>query len=266
MKFKQSLASSLAAIGLCASGLVAAQVDENLPNYQRVSGISGNLSSVGSDTLNNLMTLWAEEFAKFYPNVNIQIQGAGTSTAPPALIEGTSNFGPMSRPMRDSEQRAFEERFGYAADRWFRWRLTWLPCTSTSDNPIEEHERSSRSTRCSPRPAHAATSSDIRTWGDLGMSGGWAGRDITHLRPQRGVGHLRLSSVRWRCVAVTSSRAPSTSSPVPRRWCVGWSRLSNGIGYSGIGYRTSGVRVVPLASGTSGTEYFEADCRQCRHG
>jgi phosphate transport system substrate-binding protein len=56
--------------------------------------VSGNLSSIGSDTLNNLMTLWAEDFNKFYPNVNIQIQGAGSSTAPPAITEGTANLAP----------------------------------------------------------------------------------------------------------------------------------------------------------------------------
>jgi len=119
MTTKKSLVLGVvAALGMSVS-IASAEVDPNLPNYERVSGISGNLSSVGSDTLNNLMTLWAEEFAKFYPNVNIQIQGAGTSTAPPALTEGTSNFGPMSRPMRDSEQRAFED-VGATRPRWFR--------------------------------------------------------------------------------------------------------------------------------------------------
>ena len=105
-------AGALAAAVTASAGAIAqaVQVDPNLPTYERVSGVSGNLTSIGSDTLNNLMTLWAEEFRTFYPNVNIQIQGAGTSTAPPALVEGTSNFGPMSRTMRDSESAAFEER------------------------------------------------------------------------------------------------------------------------------------------------------------
>ena len=100
------------------SGLVAsfstsaAEVDPGLQSYERVSGISGNLSSVGSDTLANLMTLWTESFKQAYPNVNIQVQAAGSSTAPPALTEGTSNFGPMSRMMKDKEIEAFERRFG----------------------------------------------------------------------------------------------------------------------------------------------------------
>ena len=88
-------------------------VDPNIPKYSVASGVSGNLSSVGSDTLANLMTLWAEEFKRFYPNVNIQIQAAGSSTAPPALTEATSNLGPMSRKMKDKEIEAFEKRYGY---------------------------------------------------------------------------------------------------------------------------------------------------------
>ena len=76
-----------------------ADVDADLISYSKASGVSGNISSIGSDTLANLMTLWAEEFKRLYPNVNIQIQAAGSSTAPPALTEGTSNFGPMSRAL-----------------------------------------------------------------------------------------------------------------------------------------------------------------------
>ena len=60
-------------------------LDPALPGYKAVSGVSGNLNSIGSDTLNNLMTLWAEGFKKAYPNVNIQIEGKGSSTAPPAM-------------------------------------------------------------------------------------------------------------------------------------------------------------------------------------
>ncbi len=107
MKLKRMFAAvTFAAAGLAASSSFAA-VDQTLEDYQRVGGVSGNLSSVGSDTLANMMTLWAEEFKRLYPNVNVQIQAAGSSTAPPALTEGTSNLAPMSRMMKDSEIQAF---------------------------------------------------------------------------------------------------------------------------------------------------------------
>ena len=87
--------------------------DPGWKSYQKVSGVSGNINSIGSDTLNNLMTLWAEGFRKKYPNVKIQIEGKGSSTAPPALIEGTAQLGPMSRKMKGKEMDAFEAKFGY---------------------------------------------------------------------------------------------------------------------------------------------------------
>ena len=119
MKFTQinrSLLRTLgfvATVGISVNAGAVMTVDPNLPEYQKASGISGNLSSVGSDTLANLMTLWAEEFNRLYPNVNIQIQAAGSSTAPPALTEGTSNLGPMSREMKDDEIEEFEDKYGY---------------------------------------------------------------------------------------------------------------------------------------------------------
>jgi ABC-type phosphate transport system substrate-binding protein len=90
--------AALGVTGLTATASAqAVKVDASVPAYQRASGVSGTLNSVGSDTMNNLMTLWGEAFAKMYPNVRIQVEGKGSSTAPPALIAGTSQFGPMSR-------------------------------------------------------------------------------------------------------------------------------------------------------------------------
>ncbi len=108
-----ALATMMAVAAASSAVAAGAKVEAALPDYERASGVSGNLSSVGSDTLANLMTLWAEEYKRFYPNVNIQIQAAGSSTAPPALTEGTSNLGPMSRKMKGKEMQAFEKHHGY---------------------------------------------------------------------------------------------------------------------------------------------------------
>ena len=105
-KLLQTISMSVLAVSLSAFGTVAhagSKLDSKLPEYKKASGVTGNLSSVGSDTLANLMALWTEEFTQLYPNVNVQVQAAGSSTAPPALTEGTSNFGPMSRKMKDKE-------------------------------------------------------------------------------------------------------------------------------------------------------------------
>src|SRR5713226_3628097 len=119
-----------------ASAQQAIQVDPSIPSYKAVSGISGNLNSIGSDTLNNVMTLWAEGFKKFYPNVNIQIEGKGSSTAPPALIEGTAQLGPMSRPMKGTEIDGFEAKYGYKPTA-LRTSLDSLAVFVHKDNPVK---------------------------------------------------------------------------------------------------------------------------------
>jgi phosphate transport system substrate-binding protein len=253
MTLKKSVALGIvAAFGLPLSAAVA-EVDPNLPNYQRVSGISGNLSSVGSDTLNNLMTLWAEEFAKFYPNVNIQIQGAGTSTAPPALIEGTSNFGPMSRPMRDSESRAFEERFGYPPTL-VPVAIDMIAVYVNKDNPIEALSIPQVDAIFSATRA-CGFGSDISSWGQVGLTGAWANRDIT-LYSRNAVsgtyGFFKENALCGGDFKSTINEQPGSSAVVR-----GVEQTLGGIGYSGIGYRTSGVRVVPLAKEHGGTA-FEA--------
>jgi phosphate transport system substrate-binding protein len=242
----------IAALAMPFSAAIA-EVDANLPSYERVSGISGNLSSVGSDTLNNLMTLWAEEFAKFYPNVNIQIQGAGTSTAPPALIEGTANFGPMSRGMRDSESRAFEERYGYAPTL-VPVAIDMIAVYVNKDNPIEALSLPQVDAIFSATRA-CGFGQDISNWGQLGMTGAWANRDIT-LYSRNAVsgtyGFFKENALCGGDFKSSINEQPGSSAVVR-----GVEQTLGGIGYSGIGYRTSGVRVVPLAKEHGGTA-FEA--------
>jgi len=251
MAFKKTLTSSIAAIGLGASALAMAQVDDNLPNYDRVSGISGNLTSVGSDTLNNLMTLWSEAFAGFYPNVNVQVQGAGSSTAPPALVEGTANFGPMSRPMRDSEVRAFEERHGYAPTE-VPVAIDMVAVYVNLDNPIEglsipEVDAIFSATRA------CGYDSDVSTWGDVGMTGGWASREIT-LYGRNSVsgtyGYFRENALCGGDFKDAVNEQPGSSAVVR-----GVEQTLGGIGYSGIGYRTSGVRAIPLGTEVGGPTF-----------
>src|SRR5574337_866891 len=153
------------------------KVDPALPHYKAVSGVSGNLSSVGSDTLNNLMTFWAETLNKFYPNVKIQIEGKGSSTAPPALISGTAQLGPMSRPMKGTEIDAFEKKFGHKPTG-LRSAVDALAIFVNKDNPIKclTFEQVDAIFSKSRRSGHKE---DIKTWGQLGLTGDWANRPIS---------------------------------------------------------------------------------------
>ncbi len=229
--------------GTLAFGLAAnAQVDPNLPKYSAVSGVSGNLTSIGSDTLNNLMTLWAEDFNGFYPNINVQIQGAGTSTAPPALAEGTSNFGPMSRTMRDSEVAQFEAAHGYPPTL-VRVAIDTIAVFVNRDNPIEgltiaQVDAIFSSTR------RCGGAQDITRWGQVGMTGAWANRDIT-LYSRNAVsgtyGYFRQHALCDGDFKDNMNEQPGSASVVQ-----GITESLNGIGYSGIGYETAGVRAIKL--------------------
>lgn len=247
MNMKSRIVALLATATLLNASAVLARagVDENLPAYQKTSGVSGNLSSVGSDTLANLMTLWAESFKNAYPNVNIQIQAAGSSTAPPALTENTSNLGPMSRLMKDKEVEDFEKKFGYKPTP-IAVAIDALAVFVHKDNPIEgltipQVDAIFSSTRTCGDPK------DITNWGELGLTGSWAGREI-QLYGRNSVsgtyGYFKSKALCKGDYKNTVNEQPGSASVVQSV-----SSSVNGIGYSGIGYTTSSVRAIPLSRG-----------------
>jgi phosphate transport system substrate-binding protein len=223
-------------------------VDAGIPEYQKASGISGNLSSVGSDSLANLMTLWAEEFNRSYPNVNIQIQAAGSSTAPPALTEGTSNLGPMSREMKDDELEAFEGKYGYKPTA-IPVAVDALAVLVNKDNPVKgltmEQVDSifSSTNKCGGEKS-------IETWGDAGVAA-WGAKSI-QLYGRNSVsgtyGYFKEHALCKGDFKSNVNEQPGSASVVQSV-----TSSVNGIGYSGMGYTTSGVRMVPLAKKGSKT-------------
>jgi phosphate transport system substrate-binding protein len=252
MKLKRLMAALTFAAAGVGSATAFAAVDPALPTYEKTSGVSGNLSSVGSDSLANLMTLWAEEFKKQYPNVNIQIQAAGSSTAPPAMTEGTANMGPMSRPMKDSEIQAFEEKYGYKPTA-VPVAIDALAVFVHKDNPIqslsiEQVDAIFSSTRL------CGGAQDIKTWGDLGLTGEWASKPL-QLFGRNSVsgtyGYFKEEALCKGDFKPNVNEQPGSASVVQSI-----SSTLNAIGYSGIGYRTSSVRAVPLSKGG---EAYEAN-------
>ncbi|KFX71012.1 phosphate-binding protein [Pseudomonas taeanensis MS-3] len=253
MKLKRLMAAmTFVAAGVAAATAVAA-VDPALPSYTKTSGVSGNLSSVGSDSLANLMTLWAEEFKKEYPSVNIQIQAAGSSTAPPALTEGTASMGPMSRMMKDAELQAFEEKYGYKPTA-VPVAIDALAVFVHKDNPIKSLDMAQvdaifSSTRL------CGGASDIKTWGDVGLTGEWATKPI-QLFGRNSVsgtyGYFKEEALCKGDYKANVNEQPGSASVVQSI-----SSTLNAIGYSGIGYKTSSVKTVPLSK--KGGEAFDAN-------
>jgi len=255
MKSKNMILSALAAASIVFTTQTpaAVSIDADLPDYHKTSGVSGNLSSVGSDTLANLMTFWAEEFKRLYPNVNIQIQAAGSSTAPPALTEGTSNLGPMSRKMKDQELEAFEKKYGYKPTA-IPVAIDALAVYVHKDNPIKgmtipQVDAVFSSTR------KCGYAKDVTSWNEFGLGGAWNSRSI-QIYGRNSVsgtyGYFKKHALCQGDYRNTVNEQPGSASVVQSV-----ASSINGIGYSGIGYKTSGVRAVPLAK-KPGEAFIEA--------
>ena len=233
------------AVVLMGASFVSAQavkVDPALASYQKVSGVSGNLNSVGSDTMNNLMTLWAEGFLKMYPNVKIQVEGKGSSTAPAALIAGTAQFGPMSRAMRATEVDQFESKYGYKPTQ-LRTSYDALAVYVGKDNPIAKMTLAQVDAVFS-KTRRLGAKQNVTTWGQLGLTGDWANRPISLYGRNSAsgtYGFFKEHSLNNGDYKDSVKEQPGSASVVQ-----GVTEDRFGIGYSGIGYRTSGVKVVPL--------------------
>ena len=236
---------AITAAVLLAAGAVNADVDKNLPQYKPGSGVSGNIKSVGSDTMNNLMTFWAESFAKHYPSVQIEIEGKGSSTAPPALIDGSSTFGPMSRKMKSKEMDAFVKKYGYECIQ-LRTSIDMLAVYVHKDNPIAKTGLTLQQVDAIfSKTRKGGFAKDIKTWGDVGLTGAWANRPITLYGRNSAsgtYGYFKKHALYKGDYKDTVKEQPGSSAVV--------TSVANdlgGIGYSGIGYKTADVATVPLA-------------------
>ena len=223
-------------------GAQALTVDPALPSYKKVSGVSGSLSSVGSDTMNNMMTLWAETFRKVYSNVKVQVEGKGSSTAPVALIAGTAQFGPMSRQMRATELDQFEAKYGYKPTE-LKTSYDALAVYVNKDNPLEKLTLAQVDAAFSKTRRRGGR--NAATWGDLGLTGDWAGRPISLYGRNSAsgtYGFFKEHTLKNGDYRDTVKEQPGSASVVQ-----GVTEDRFGMGYSGIGYKTSGVKVVALA-------------------
>ena len=230
-------------LGAATAVAAGPSLDPNLPKYQKVDGLRGTLNAAGSDTMLELQTLMAEEFRKLYPQVKIQVEGKGSSTAPPALIEGTVQLGNMSRKMKNKELDAFEEAFGYEPIR-FDVALDTLAVFVNKDNPIESLNIQqvdaifSKTRKC-------GAAGDLGTWGQLGLGGRYATAPTSLYGRNAASGTYGYFKQHALCKGDykdSVKEQPGSASVVQ-----GIEKDAYGIGYSGIGYATSGVRAVQLS-------------------
>ncbi len=257
---KKTLLALAMSVSLAAPA-VAVELDPALPDYEPISGVSGSLKSIGSDTLNNLMTLWAEGYLSHYPNVKIEIEGKGSSTAPPALIAGTAQFGPMSRPMKSNEEEKFEAKYGYKPTP-VRSSVDALALFVHKDNPVgclsmQQVDAIFSKTRNGGYPK------DITTWGDVGVKGEWADSPISLYGRNSASGTYGY----YKKVALFNGDYKDEVKEQPGSSTVvqGVASDKAGIGYSGVGYKTADVRTVSLKTSADG-ECFDANAENAYAG
>jgi phosphate transport system substrate-binding protein len=239
-------AVAVVAAATLAATMASAQmkVDEALPMYKPVQGISGSIKSVGSDTLNNLMTLWAEGFKNMYPNVTVEIEGKGSSTAPPAMIGGTASFGPMSREMKQQEIDEFEAKYGYKPTA-LPTSIDMLAVYVHKDNPVEGLTMAQTDAIFS-KTRKLGHPKDLENWGQLGLDGEWKNLAISLYGRNAAsgtYGYFKEHTLGKGDYKDSVKEQPGSSAVVQ-----GVATDKGGIGYSGIGYKTADVRAVPLAS------------------
>jgi len=258
MKRSRAFCGWLAALTLTAViagvAVAAVAVDPALPAYTKTDDAAGKVKSIGSDTMNNMMALWSEGFRAIHPAVKVEIEGKGSSTAPPALIAGTSNFGPMSRKMKSKEVDAFEKKFGYKPIQ-LRTSIDMLAVYVNKDNPIEGLTLQQVDAVFS-KARKGGYGKDVVTWGDLGLTGDWKNKPISLYGRNSAsgtYGYFKKHALFKGDYKDSVKEQPGSSSVVQ-----GVASDKYGIGYSGIGYKTSDVRAIPLSADTGADPEFMA--------
>jgi phosphate transport system substrate-binding protein len=240
---KSYVFASTAAAVVLAAGAVAYGADE-LPAYKTVPGISGNLVGVGSDTLNNMMDMWLQEFQKLYPNVTGSYKGEGSSTAPPALMEGTSQLAPMSRAMKDEELDAFEKKFGYKPTE-LPVALDCLAVFVNKDNPISG--LTMQQVDCIFSSTRKSGFADITTWGKAGLADNAEWKNLPISLYGRNSVSGTYGFFKEKALLKGDFKDSVKEQPGSAAVINGVASDKGGIGYSGIGYKTADVIALPLA-------------------
>jgi phosphate transport system substrate-binding protein len=220
----------------------APKVDPGVPAYVPAQGISGSLNSTGSDTMVNLMNYWAEGYKKLYPNVKVQVEGKGSATAPPALANSLAQLGPMSREMKPEEEETIEKSQGVKPLR-ISTAIDCLAVYVHKDNPVPGFTMAQLD--CIFSKTRKTGYADISTWGQVGLTGPWDSLPMSIYGRNSASGtyvYFKEHVLKKGDYKDSVKEQPGSSAVVD-----GVANDKAGIGYSGIGYKTSEVRAVPLA-------------------
>lgn len=148
---------------------IAADSTLQLPIYTPVddtSLISGKLSSAGSKVITPFIEDWFKEFSKIYPNVSYETVANSSGSATEALINGSTIFGAMSRPINRKELVAFERDKHYKPTE-IKISLDALAVIVNPSNPINSISKIQLDAIYS-RDRACGNTSEISDWQTLG--------------------------------------------------------------------------------------------------
>lgn len=206
--------------------------------------LAGNLTSVGSDTLGNLMALWGENFNRQYPGVNVQIQAAGSSTAPTALAAGAAQLGAMSRPMQAGERQLFADKYGYAPLA-IPVAMDALVVMVNQDNPLTAIDSQQLDAVFSATRRCGATTVPEK-WGDLQLKSAlWQQRALQRFGRNSASGTWGFFKQQALCGG--DFRRDVSEYPGSAAVVQAVAATLNGIGYASIGFHISGVKTLAIA-------------------
>ena len=249
--------TAAACFGLAASAFAAGSVklDSVLPYYETGSRVSGTIKSVGSDTMDTLMTQWAERFERYYRKASVEIDSAGAGYAMPALIEGVAQFAPMARDANADEIEGFEDRYGYEPLQ-LRTAFDTMAIFVHKDNPIEGLSLDQI------EQIFSVNGADI-TWGDLGLTGEWADQPVSLYGRNTTSG----ASDFFQSVALNGAEFKPGVKALPDSDAMVQSIANDkyALGYSGLGYASAEVRAIPLAV-DAGEEFVPPNVETANNG
>jgi len=218
--------------------------------------LTGNLSSVGSDTLGYLMTLWGEDFSRQSPGVNVQVQAAGSSTAPTALAAGAAQLGAMSRPMQIDERQLFTTRYGYPPLA-VPVAMDALVVVVNQDNPLPHIDQPQLDALFSVTRLCGAHSVPLH-WGDLGLEqDGWAKRSIQRFGRNSASGTWGFFKQQALCKG--DFRSDVAEFPGSAAVVQAVAATPNSIGYASFGFHLSGVKTLPIVTASGDTVMPDAE-------
>jgi phosphate transport system substrate-binding protein len=222
----------------------AAQVSaaDTIPPYEPLTGLLGNITSIGDATTTNLAARAITEFRRIYPNVTHNATAGLTSIGAVALLRGQADIVPMSRPFTPAEIAAFQKKFGYPPTE-IKVAADALAIYVDKRNPLPGLTLAQLDGIFSRTQLRGGKAID--TWGDAGLDGNWSNRPIVLFGYGPGDGvhqtfrQLVLEGGEFR---LSMKYAPAGSSIVQ-----GVAADPEAIGCASVFFASKRVRAVPLA-------------------